>query len=102
MQGDRVTPGIATQTATLFGRGVLLPAGPFALAMAARVPIHPMFVVRAGRRRYRLVARAPIRVERRSRDRQADLQVAIDVWAKQLEEVIGAHWNQWFAFEAAL
>jgi phosphatidylinositol dimannoside acyltransferase len=102
IQGDRVTPGIASQPATLFGRRVLLPAGPFALAMAARVPIHPMFVVRTGRRRYRLISHAPIVVERRSRNREADLQIAIDAWAAQLEQTIRQQWFQWFTFEPAL
>lgn len=100
IQGDRVTGGIATLPAMLFGRRVALPAGPFALAMASRVAIHPMFVARAGRRRYRLIARPPITVERRTRDRNADLQRAVDTWAAQLEEVIRAQWFQWFTFDA--
>ena len=100
IQGDRVTPGIATLPATLFGEPARIPAGPFALAMAARVPIFPMFIMRAGRRRYRLLTCAPIHVERRSRHRDEDIQAAAEQWSRQLEEVIARGWYQWFAFES--
>lgn len=99
IQGDRVTPGIATLPATLFGTPTRMPAGPFALAMAARVPIYPLFVIRRGRRRYRLVTCSPITVERRGRDRDADLQRALDAWIGELEQVIAGGWYQWFHFE---
>jgi len=97
IQGDRVTPGIATSPVTLFGRAAKVPSGPFALAMAARVPIHPMFVVRTGLRRYALISGAPITVERSGRNR--DFGPAIAQWVAQLEEVIRDYWFQWFAFE---
>jgi len=100
IQGDRATPGIATIPATLFGKPARLPAGPFALAMAARVPVFPLFIMRAGRRRYRLVTCAPIHVERRSRLRDDDLRAAAEQWSKLLEDVIARGWYQWFAFEA--
>jgi lauroyl/myristoyl acyltransferase len=99
IQGDRVIPGIATLPATLFGGRVLVPAGPFALAMAARVPVFPLFIVRLGRRRYRLVTCEPIVVERSGRHRDEDLNAAADQWSKQLEDVIRGGWYQWFAFE---
>lgn len=99
IQGDRVTPGIAAIETTLFGRPARVPAGPFALAMAARVPVFPLFIVRAGRRRYRLVTCEPIHVERRSRHRDDELHAAAERWSRQLEEVIGRGWQQWFAFD---
>ncbi|GAC1401187.1 MAG: hypothetical protein NVSMB68_15810 [Thermoanaerobaculia bacterium] len=102
IQGDRVTPGVATIPATLFSRRVALPSGPFALAMAARVPLFPLFVVRAGRRKYKLVAFAPIEVERRSRHRDDDLNAAVQQWSNELEDVIAKSWYQWFAFEPCL
>jgi predicted LPLAT superfamily acyltransferase len=97
IQGDRVTPGIATTPVTLFGRRANVPSGPFALAMAARVPIHPMFVVRTGPRRYTLITGEPITVERSGRGR--DFTPAIAKWVAQLEHVIRENWFQWFAFE---
>lgn len=97
IQGDRVTSGIATTPVTLFGRGANVPTGPFALAMAARVPIYPMFVVRKGLRSYTLITGEPITVERVGRSR--DFAPAIAKWIAQLEQVIGEHWFQWFAFD---
>ncbi|HET7436656.1 MAG TPA: lysophospholipid acyltransferase family protein [Thermoanaerobaculia bacterium] len=98
IQGDRVTPGIAAMETKLFGRKTQLPAGPFALAMAARVPIFPLFIVRVGRRHYRLVTRAPIEVVR-TRDRAETLNRALEQWTRELESVIRDTWYQWFAFE---
>jgi lauroyl/myristoyl acyltransferase len=99
IQGDRVTPGISAIPATLFGKSIQLPAGPFALAMAARIPIYPVFVIRMGRRRYRLLTFDAIEVTRTGRNRDDDFQRAINSWAQQLEGVVAAGWNQWFTFE---
>jgi len=98
IQGDRVTPGIADLPATLFGKPVRIPAGPFALAMAARAPIHPIFIVRLGRRRYRVAAFPPI-VVAATRDRDAAFSEAVSSWVRELENVIGTWWYQWFMFE---
>ena len=99
IQGDRVTQGIASFPATLFGKPVRIPTGPFALAMAARVPVYPLFLMRAGRRHYRLVTCEPIVVERRGRDRDEGLRTAVDAWARRLEDVTRSGWYQWFAFD---
>jgi predicted LPLAT superfamily acyltransferase len=99
IQGDRVTPGIAGYPGTLFGHRTEFPAGPFALAMAARVPIYPLFILRIGRRRYRLLTCSPIEVRRTSRDRDEDIQNAIDAWSAELEKVIRGAWFQWFTFD---
>jgi len=97
VQGDRVTPGIADLPATLFGVPTRLPAGPFALAMASHAPIHPIFLVRVGRRRYRVVAFPPIVVPV-SRDRDAAFAAALQTWTGHLEDVIRRWWFQWFMF----
>jgi predicted LPLAT superfamily acyltransferase len=99
IQGDRVTPGITGYPGTLFGRRTEFPAGPFALAMAARVPIYPLFILRVARRRYRLLTCSPIEVQRTSRDRDEDMRKAIDAWSAQLERVIRDSWFQWFTFD---
>lgn len=98
IQGDRVTPGIASIPAMLFGKRTEFPAGPFALAMSARVPIYPLFIFRLGRRRYRLLAGAPFDVVR-LRDRDETFRRALEAWTAQLETVVRAAWFQWFAFE---
>jgi predicted LPLAT superfamily acyltransferase len=99
IQGDRVTPGVASIETVMFGKRTLLPSGPFALAMAARVTIYPMFVVRTGRRRYALVATEPIELQRTSRNRDDDLRRGIEAWRAVLEATIAKHWAQWFTFE---
>jgi predicted LPLAT superfamily acyltransferase len=98
IQGDRVTPGIGALPATLFGRAAEVPAGPFALAMAAGVPIFPLFIFRRGHRRYRLRVGEPFEVER-SRNRSESFGRAVTLWTAQLEHVIRKAWFQWFAFE---
>ena len=98
IQGDRVTPGIASLPATLFAKRTLLPSGPFALAMAARVPIFPIFIMRVARRRYRLVVGEPFEVVR-TRDRSAALEAAVQTWTANLEKAIAAAWFQWFTFQ---
>jgi len=98
IQGDRVTPGISDLPATLFGKPTRLPAGPFALAMSTGAPIHPVFVVRKGRRLYRLVSRAPIRVAA-TRNRDEAFAAAVAEWTFELEDVIRSWWYQWFMFE---
>ena len=45
IQGDRVTPVIHAP-GDFFGKPARVSAGPFALAMAARVPVYPLFIVR--------------------------------------------------------
>lgn len=97
IQGDRVMPGIASLPATLFGKPTVVPAGPFALAMAARVPIYPLFIVRLGRRSYRLIVGSPIEVVR-TRDRAEAFGTAVERWTSVLEGVIREHWYQWFEF----
>lgn len=98
IQGDRVTEGISALPATLFGKATQVPAGPFALAMTARVPIFPLFIIRLGRRRYRLVVSKPFEVVRR-RDRDEAFGRATEEWARELEAVVGSAWYQWFTFQ---
>ncbi|HUP61152.1 MAG TPA: hypothetical protein VNA69_12105 [Thermoanaerobaculia bacterium] len=97
IQGDRVTPGIASLPATLFGKPMHVPAGPFALAMAARVPIYPLFIMRQGRRSYRLLTSKPFEVTR-TRDRAESFERAVSIWTAELETVIRGAWFEWFTF----
>jgi len=97
VHGDRPRTGARTVAATLFGRPFPLPAGPATLARAAEVPILPAFVLREGRRRYRLVFREPFRVAR-TRDREQDLAEAVQRIAAEVEWAIRAEPHQWFCF----
>lgn len=100
IQGDRVTPGIASSETTLFGQRMMVPTGPFALALATHTPIYPLFIIRTGRRRYRVVVYEPICVTRGSRDHPKDFSAPIGVWTSLLEEMVRRHWYQWYTFEA--
>ena len=98
IQGDRVMPGLATAEGTMFGARVQVPSGPFTLAQVAQVPLYPLFIVRSGFRRYQIVVRPPLSVQRSSRDRNEDIVPAVTQWCAILEEMVSRHWSQWFAF----
>ena len=66
--------------------------------MAARVPVYPLFIMRMGRRRYRLVVGKPFEVQR-TRDRAESFDRALTEWARDLEEVVRGAWFQWFTFQ---
>ncbi|HEX7831349.1 MAG TPA: hypothetical protein VF787_16955 [Thermoanaerobaculia bacterium] len=98
IQGDRVTPGITALPAKLFGYGMEVPAGPFALAMAAGVPIYPLFIFRRGHRRYRLMVGKPFDVIR-TRNRAEAFDRAVTRWTEELEIAVSTAWFQWFTFQ---
>ena len=98
IQGDRVIPGLAHATGDLFGHPVILPSGPFTLALVARVPIYPLFIARTGYRRYAVIVCEPIHLTRTTRSREEDIAAAVPQWCAALEKVIARHWDQWFAF----
>lgn len=99
IQGDRMVPGISSIESSLFSHRTLLPSGPFALAMATGTPIFPLFVVRLGRRRYRLVHRPPFFCKRTGPDRARDFREATSQWTSVLEETVEAYSYQWYVFE---
>jgi KDO2-lipid IV(A) lauroyltransferase len=97
VQADRPHAGGKTVPATLFARPFVLPAGPAVLARTARVPMLPVFALRIGRRRFRLVFRPPIEVARTA-DRGADLAAAMREVAGEIERAIRRAPEQWFVF----
>jgi lauroyl/myristoyl acyltransferase len=98
IQGDRVIGDAARLQAHLFGRDVHFPTGPFILAQIAEVPIFPLFIVRSGYRRYRIIAYPPIACEPTGRGRGEDFAAPLQQWSAALEDVIRRHWDQWYAF----
>ncbi len=97
IQGDRVEGEVGQVSARLFGGEARIPNGPFVLALVAQTPIYPLFIARTGCRRYRIIVREPIRL-RASGDRETDITRGVTEWCTVLEEVVAAHWPQWFAF----
>ena len=98
IQGDRVVGDLATANAKLFGRDAALPIGPFILAQVARCEIFPLFIARAGYRRYRIITGEPFTCPRNDRPREEDIAEALQNWSVVLESIIRRHWDQWFAF----
>jgi lauroyl/myristoyl acyltransferase len=101
IQGDRTIPGVAHATGKLFGHDIEIPTGPFTLGLVAQVAIYPLFIVRAGYRRYRIIVREPIVVERSDEGRDAAIALALSRWCVVLDAVIGQYWHQWFALVPA-
>ena len=97
IQGDRAIPGVASTEVALFGQRVPLPTGPFTLALVAQVPIYPLFFVRAGYRRYRIVTAPPIHLSRTTGSREEDIAAGMKAWRDVLEATIAQYWHQWFA-----
>ncbi len=97
IQGDRSFAGMATNDGQLFGRTVSIPAGPFSLAQVAQVPIFPLFIIRRGHQRYRIVVREPILVARTEHAREKETAAAVAKWCAVLQETIAQDWDQWFS-----
>jgi lauroyl/myristoyl acyltransferase len=97
MQGDRPRAGSRTVDASLFGRPIALPSGPAALARTAEVPMLPVFAIREGRRRCRVVFCPPVYVPRTD-DRHADLTWAMERVAADVERAVRATPHQWFVW----
>jgi lauroyl/myristoyl acyltransferase len=102
IQGDRVVGEVARSTVRLFDEDVLLPTGPFVLALAAEAPIYPLFIVRAGYRRYRIIAHEPILCARNGKLRDEEIAEAMQHWANVLEQTVRSYWPQWYAFRSLL
>jgi lauroyl/myristoyl acyltransferase len=98
IQGDRVVGGMARAPARFFGREVLFPSGPFVLSLFAETPVYPLFIVRSGYRKYRIVAREPISCARIGASRDQIIAEAMQRWAVVLEDIVKTYWPQWFAF----
>lgn len=97
VQGDRPHAGGRIVEAPLFGRPFPFPAGPAALARTAGVPLVPIFVLREGKRAYRIEIAEPIAVPR-TRDREADTVAATGRLAQEIERAIASAPHQWFCF----
>ena len=85
-----------------FDREVSLPNGPFVLSFVSEKPIYPLFIVRTGFRKYKIIAREPIVCFRGAGSRDEVIAEAMQNWARVLEGVVSCYWPQWFAFAPLL
>jgi lauroyl/myristoyl acyltransferase len=96
IQMDRSAPGQVTRAIEFFGAPAHFQYGPFALARIADVPLWPVFAVRLGVRRYRIMPE-PLRVIPRDASEEQVLDVMRDV-VHSFEGHVRAHPHQWFQF----
>ncbi len=99
LQGDRVMFDVSPTHGQIFGRQLRLPKGPFALAMAAGVPVWPLFIIRDGWRRYRIQMSEPFAIAATRAQRERAMREGVATWCGELEGVLRDAWYQWFVFE---
>jgi phosphatidylinositol dimannoside acyltransferase len=100
VQGDRVVFDVSPMDVGL-GDGLVmrLPKGPLYLARVTGAPCFPLFILRDGWRRYRVIVFPALELPARQRGEDA---AAAQVWAGPMLEIIRRHWNQWYVFEPVL
>jgi lauroyl/myristoyl acyltransferase len=94
IQGDRVMPGQKGQRVPFLGNHLMLPTGPVKLAAASGAPIIPVFSVRQGDGKMKLVVEDAIDVQAPGEDPMLRL-------AKVLEKHVAANADQWLVLQPA-
>ena len=100
VQGDRVVHDISPMAVEVEpGLTMRLPKGPLFLARATDAPCFPLFIVRDGWRRYRVIALPEVELPPRVRGAEDE---AAKVWAANIYPMLRRHWPQWYVFEPLL
>ena len=100
VQGDRVIFDVSPMEVEVEpGLRMRLPKGPLFLARATNAPTFPLFIVRDGWRRYRVIVFPPIELPPRKRGVDDE---AGKIWAAAILRVVRGHWRQWYVFEPLL
>ncbi len=100
VQGDRVIFDVSPMEVEVEpGLRMRLPKGPLFLARATNAPTFPLFIVRDGWRKYRVIV-FPV-LELPPRTRGVDDEAA-KIWAAAILRVVREHWRQWYVFEPLL
>ena len=96
MPGDRVFGSRKTVSCRFFGEPASFPAGPFVLADQREVPVLLVFVMKTGRRDYKVILeRLP---KPAGETRQERVQALADAYASSLEAVVRRYPDQWYNF----
>lgn len=96
LPGDRVFGSQKTVECAFFGAKAKFPAGPFVLAVQREAPVLTVFVMKEGRRDYKvLLERLP---ESEGKTRQERVQALADAYASTLEKVVRQYPDQWYNF----
>jgi lauroyl/myristoyl acyltransferase len=100
VQGDRVIFDVSPMDVEVEpGLKMRLPKGPLFLARATGSPAFPLFIVRDGWRRYRVIVFPEIKLPPRKRGVDDE---AGKIWANEILRVVRLHWQQWYVFESLL
>jgi lauroyl/myristoyl acyltransferase len=100
IQGDRVIFDVSPMNVEVEpGLVMRLPKGPLFLARASGAPTFPLFIVRDGWRRYRVLVYPEVKLPPRQRGHD---DAASKVWATTILQVVRQHWQQWYVFEPLL
>lgn len=100
VQGDRVIFDVSPMEVEVTpGLVMRLPKGPLFLARATGAPCFPLFIVREGWRKYRVIVLPEMRLPLRKRGVEDD---AARIWAETILGVVRCHWRQWYVFEPLL
>jgi lauroyl/myristoyl acyltransferase len=100
IQGDRVIFDVSPMNVEVEpGLTARLPKGPLFLARATGAPCFPLFILRDGWRRYRVVVLPEIALPPRTRGEDGE---ATKIWAQTILGMVRKHWRQWYVFEPLL
>ena len=94
--GDRVFGSQKTVECLFFGEMAKFPAGPFVLAVKRDVPVLTVFVMKEGRRKYKVLL--DVLPEPESESAQGCVQDLADAYASRLEAVVRTYPDQWYNF----
>ncbi len=100
VQGDRVVFDVSPMDVEVEPCLVMrLPKGPLFLAQATGAPCFPLFIVRDGWRRYRIVVFPQIQLPPRRRGHDGEAE---KIWATTMLRQVRTYWKQWYVFEPLL
>ena len=96
LPGDRVFGSQKTVECRFFGAPAPFPAGPFTLAVQRNVPILCVFVMKEGRRAYKVLLE--MLPEPEGMTKAERIQALADAYAGTLEAVVRQYPDQWYNF----
>ena len=94
--GDRVFGSQKTVDCPFFGEMAKFPAGPFVLAVQRNVPMLTVFVMKEGRRKYKVLL--DVLPVSEGVSRQECVQSLAEAYASRLEAVVRQYPDQWYNF----
>jgi len=100
MQGDRTMPGQRGEVVNLLHGKLRLPTGPYKLARLTGSSIIPVFTLRLGQGRFRIVLGEPIDPNAGVRDANG-VDPAVLAFARTLESIVEKHPEQWLVLHRA-